>query len=86
MWATAHKEFLPHLSNLEPTPKRVIVLGKRLWSAMPPTDSFVSEDLQGYRVADEMVMCLAVNHPAGGLSRRKLASVIYFTYQHELRP
>jgi hypothetical protein len=83
MWKAAHAEFRPHVSELKP--KRIIVLGKRLWSEMPPTDIFVTDELQGYRIADEMVMCLAVNHPAGGLSWRKLASVIYFTYERELR-
>jgi hypothetical protein len=66
-------------------PKRLIVLGKDLWRKMPSTDRFVSEELQGYRLFDEMAMCFAVNSPSGGLSWRKLASVIYFTYEEELR-
>jgi hypothetical protein len=85
MWQGAHEEFQTHLSQLKPRPCRLIVLGKGLWEEMPPTDLFVADDLQGYRIGDEMAMCFVLNHPAGGLSWRKLASVIYFTYERELR-
>lgn len=84
MWADAKRDFLPEVSKL--APKRVIVLGTTMWGEMPETDIYITDDVQGYRLGGgEIMMCCAVNHPAGGLSWRKLASVIHFTYERELR-
>ena len=53
---------------------------------MPETDIYITDELQGYRLAEgEVMMCCAVNHPAGGHLSRELASVIYFSYEQELR-
>jgi hypothetical protein len=87
MWAAAQQDFLPQVSRFwgHPKPRRVIVIGTTMWTHMPTTDIFISDDVQGYRLDDgEIMMCCAVSHPAGGLSWRKLASVIYFTYEQEL--
>jgi hypothetical protein len=84
MWADAKRDFLPEVSKL--APKRVIVLGTTMWGEMPEADIYITDDVQGYRLGDgEIMMCCAVNHPAGGLSWRKLASVVHFTYEREFR-
>ena len=84
MWADAKKDFLPQVSKL--APKRVIVLGTTMWSMMPETDIYITDDVQGYRLdGGEIMMCCAVSHPPGGLSWQKLASVILFTYEREFR-
>ncbi|HEV2303860.1 MAG TPA: hypothetical protein VGR91_20030 [Stellaceae bacterium] len=86
-WREANKSFLPDLSEFfKVLPRRIIVLGKTMWGNMPDdTEVYPADDVQGYRVADNIVMCHAVDHPAGGLSWRRLAGVIHFTYQRELR-
>lgn len=85
MWADARRDFLPQLSKL--APRRVIVLGTTMWAMMPEADIYIADDVQSYRLdSSEIVMCCAVNDPAGGLSWRKLASVIHFTYERELNP
>jgi hypothetical protein len=83
MWAEAKNNFLGDISKI--SPKRIIVLGRTLWTKMPDTDVFVTDDVQGYSLSGDIVMCQAVDHPAGGLSWQKLASVIYFTYEQEFR-
>jgi hypothetical protein len=86
MWKTAKREFLPGISNLfNPTPRRVVILGKTMWSKMPETDVFITDDVQGYTLADGVMMCWATCHPAGGLSWRELANIIHFTYERHLR-
>jgi hypothetical protein len=87
MWADAKRDFLPQISKLlSPRPRRMIVLGTTMWAMMPDADIYITDEVQGYRLDDgEMMMCCAVNHPAGGLSWRKLASVIHFTYEREFR-
>jgi hypothetical protein len=77
MWGDAKRDFLPQVSKL--APKRVIVLGTTMWVQMPETDIYITDEVQGYRFRDdEIMMCSAVSHPAGGLSWRKLASAIHF--------
>jgi hypothetical protein len=83
MWNDAKSDFLPAISKLKP--RRVIVLGTTMWGNMPEAHVYITDDVQGYRIDDEIMICCAVNHPAGGLSWRKLASVIHFTYERELR-
>jgi hypothetical protein len=83
MWADAKRDFLPAVSKL--APKRVFVLGTKMWGMMPDADIYITDDVQGYRLGSgQIMMCCAVSHPAGGLSWRKLASVIHFAYQPEL--
>jgi len=86
MWEAAKREFLPGLSRLfDPIPRRVLVLGKTLWDKMPEnTDVFLTDDVQGYQIGNQLVLCWATYHPAGGLSWRQLAAVIHFTYGQEL--
>jgi hypothetical protein len=55
-----------------------------MWSNMPDTDIFITDDVQGYHVGGDVMMCWATNHPSGGLSWRQLAAVIHFTYEREL--
>jgi hypothetical protein len=85
MWADAQRDFLADVSKLKPYPKRLIVLGKTLWSRMPNTQVFITDDVQGYRWDEHVMMCNALYHPAAGLSWRQLASVIHFTYEEEFR-
>lgn len=86
MWALAKAEFLSDLAmKLKPIPKRLVVLGKTMWSQMPDAPIFMSDDVQGYSLVDGVVMCWAVDHPAHSLSWQKLASLIHFTYEAELR-
>jgi hypothetical protein len=81
MWAVAKAEFRADLEEL--APDRMIILGRTLWAKMPETDIYITDDVQGYRLGDRVVMCQALDHPAGGLSWRKLASIIHFTYIKE---
>jgi hypothetical protein len=78
MWKAAERDFLSELSQLKPNPKRLIVLGKTMWSMMPATDIQITDDVQGYRLTDHVMMCFGLRHPAAGLSWRQLASAIHF--------
>jgi len=82
MWAAAKQDFLPQVSKLNP--RRIIILGTTMWGKMPDANIYITDEVQGYRNGDNIMMCCAVSHPAGGLSWRKLASVIQFTYEREL--
>ncbi|MCB0184003.1 MAG: hypothetical protein KDK08_06555 [Rhizobiaceae bacterium] len=73
-WRTARERWPEILKLL--TPRAVVVLGRTLWSRMPPTDIFISDDLQGYNFQGQSVMCIAVRHPSGGLGWRTLADAI----------
>jgi hypothetical protein len=83
MWADAERDFLLEIPKLRP--RRIIVLGMTMWAQMPDTQVYVTDVVQGYGLGDEVTMCRALNHPAGGLSWRELASAIHFTYETELR-
>jgi hypothetical protein len=72
MWEAAKQEFLPQLSKLHPNPKRLIVLGKDMWNAMPDTEIHITDDVQGYRLGDHVIICCALFHPARGLARTLL--------------
>lgn len=77
MWDSATNLFPSLLAQLEP--RRIIVLGKTMWSKMPPSDIYFTDDVQGYRLpSGRMAMCWAVDHPRG-LSWRNLAAVIQFS-------
>jgi hypothetical protein len=83
MWAAAKKDFLPHLSEFfrsdpKPMPKRIIVIGKGMWEEMPDPDVRISDDVKGYRLEDQVVMCSGLPHTRAGLSWRQLASAIHF--------
>lgn len=75
MWADACRDFLPHLQKyLDPLPRVIFVLGKTMWSRMPSTDIYDSEEVQGYRIGDKVVTCIACFHPTARGSR--------FRWQH----
>jgi hypothetical protein len=59
MWAAAARDFLPEMSKLRPNPKRLIALGKRMWSKMPGTDIYITDDVQGYHLGEHVMMCSA---------------------------
>jgi hypothetical protein len=83
MWADAQLKFLPLLEHIRP--RRVIVLGQDLWSNMPETDLYITDAVQGYRLADGThAICQQVPHPAAGLSWRQLAAIVFFKHEREL--
>ncbi len=83
-WAAAKAEFPALLERLKP--RRIIVLGKTMWSRMPGVDLMYTDDVQGYRLSDgSMAVCWALHHPSRGLSWRTLAAVIQFACGPELR-
>ena len=55
-----------------------------MWARMPDSHIDITDDVQAYIVDGKTIMCRAVNHPAGGLSWRELASVIQFVYHDVL--
>ena len=69
-------------------PRRIIVLGKKLWSEMPKVaykDVYMTDDVQGYSLKDGSVaVCFALHHPARGLSWVRLADTIHFALGREL--
>ncbi len=85
MWRAAKAAF-PALIN-ELRPRNIIVLGKMLWGEVPEADIYLTDDVQRYRVSDDQVaMCWAVQHPAAGLSWKRLADVIDFACERKIRP
>ncbi len=65
MWQQAEAELPAILNRLSPAV--VVVLGLTMWNRMPATQSFVSDLVQGYRLASgETAMCYAHPHPAYG--------------------
>ena len=84
MWKAAKRAFHPDILNkLEP--QRIIVLGKDMWSQMPETDVYMTDDVQGYSLEDDSVaVCFALPHPARGLSWTRLADTIHFAVGREL--
>jgi hypothetical protein len=85
MWETASRDFRNEIQAIDPLPTRLIVLGQGMWGNMPETEVHITDQVQGYRFGEHLMMCMAVHHPAGGLSWRELASVLHFTYLTELR-
>ncbi len=84
MWETAERAFHPDILN-KLRPRRIIVLGKDMWSQMPETDEYMTDDVQGYTLDDGSVaVCFALNHPARGLSWTQLADTIHFALGREL--
>lgn len=57
-----------------------------MWSKMPKEDVYITDDMQGYFLDDNLVaVCWALPHPSAGLSWTRLAEIIYFTMS-ELPP
>ncbi len=54
-WAAAKAEFPALLERLKP--RRIIVLGKTMWSRMPGVDLMYTDDVQGYRLSDGSMGC-----------------------------
>ena len=72
--ATAFPELMDRLR-----PRHVIVLGRTMWSRMPDTFIQITDDAQGWRLADRSVaMCWAVKHPSAGLSWSWLAQLVAY--------
>lgn len=84
MWRASECAFhLDILNKLRPW--RIIVLGKDMWREMPETNVYMTDDVQGYSLADGSVaVCFALHHPAAGLCWIRLADTIYFALGREL--
>lgn len=77
MWQDARQRFPNLLNRLNPA--NIIVLGKTMWSMMPNTDIWLTDDVQAYRREDGgMTVCWAINHPTAGTSWKRLRQVIQF--------
>lgn len=86
MWVNANQRFLSDLTKyFKLIPNRILVLGRDMWSRMPDADIVVTDDVQAYRVREQLVMCSALSHPSRGLSWQQLAANIQFTYFREFR-
>ena len=83
MWKAAECAFTNILNRLQP--RRIIVLGKTMWSKMPDTDVYITDDVQGYHLEDGSVaVCWALHHPSARLSWTRLADTIHFVLGCEL--
>jgi hypothetical protein len=83
MWQEAKGEFASLLDDLRP--RNIIVLGKEMWSMMPETSVWLTDDVQGYRLSNgKVAICWALNHPSAGLSWRRLSDIIRFACDREL--
>ncbi len=83
MWSSARSRFRSLLEELRP--HTVIVLGKECWTNLPDADLHLTDDVQGYRLRDgSAAICWAVQHPARGLSWRRLAQLIAFSTAREI--
>lgn len=81
MWEAAKHAFRPDILN-KLRPRRIIVLGRTMWSKMPKEDVYMTDDVQGYYLDDNSVaVCWALPHPSAGLwlSWTRLAEIIHFT-------
>lgn len=75
MWKDAREAFPGLLELLKPT--RVMVLGRQMWSFMPPGETRAGEDLKGYNLSNgEIAWCHRFRHPSRGLGWRTLAATI----------
>lgn len=65
-------------------PRRIIVLGKSMWSHEMPDAVHMTDDVQGYSLEDGSVaVCFALDHPAK-LTWTRLADTIHFALGREL--
>ena len=79
MWKAAKHAFRPNILN-KLRPRRIIVIGKTMWSEMPKEDVYMTDDVQGYFLDDKSVaVCWALPHTSAGLSWTQLAEIIHFT-------
>ena len=79
MWEAAKQAFHPDILN-KLRPRRIIVIGKTMWSKMPKEDVYMTDDVQGYSLDDNSVaVCWALPHTSAGLSWTRLAEIIHFT-------
>ena len=84
MWEAAERDFRPNILN-KIRPRRIIILGKVMWSNMPDPEVYMTDDVQGYLLEDGSVaVCWALDHPAAGLGWIRLADTIHFALGHEL--
>lgn len=84
MWKAAEAAFDSDILN-KLRPQRIIVLGKTMWSKMPDTDVYMTDDVQSYQLKDGSVaVCWALHHPSARLSWTRLADTIYFALGGEL--
>lgn len=82
MWKVAHDAFRPDILN-KLRPRRIIVIGKVMWSKMPDTNVYMTDDVQGYLLEDGSVaVCWTL--PGRGLSWTRLADTIHFALGREL--
>lgn len=74
MWKAAKHAFPNILNKLRP--RRIIVIGKKMWSKMPEEDVYMTDDVQGYFLDDHSVaVCWALPER---LSWAQLAEIIHF--------
>ena len=84
MWEAADRAFHPDILN-KLRPRRIIVIGKTMWSKMPDADVYMTEDVQSYLLEDgSIAVCWALPHTAAGLSWTRLADTIHFVLGREL--
>lgn len=79
MWVKAKQNFISDLSALfDPIPTRAVILGKDMWEEMPETNIWITNDVQEYIIEKTHMTCVAVSHPAGGLSWQHLSVALRF--------
>ena len=84
MWEAAGHAFRPDILN-SLRPRRIIVIGKTMWSQMPKGDVHLTDDMQGYFLDDHSVaMCWALHHTSAGVGWTRLADTIHFALGREL--
>ena len=82
MWKVSKAAYRPNILN-KLRPRRIIVIGKVMWSQMPEANVYMTDDVQGYLFEDGSVaMCWAL--PGRGLSWTRLADTIHFALGREL--
>ena len=82
-WDQAALAFPGMLRALQP--RTVVVLGKQMWGHMPEPGVWLTDDVQAYELPDGgAAVCWAVQHPAAGLSWRRLQQVIAFAQERRL--
>ncbi|MDB5411178.1 MAG: Uncharacterized protein JWL84_6090 [Rhodospirillales bacterium] len=63
MYEAAQAPFLSLLETLRP--RRVVILGLEAWESFPPTQRYLTRDVQAYQLSSgDLVWCIALGHPA----------------------
>jgi hypothetical protein len=84
MWQEAKDAFPSLLAQLEPS--RIVVLGTTMWSMMPESNTHFTDEVQSYQLpSGKNAVCWALDRPSRGLSWAKLAAVIQFACERELK-